>query len=346
MLKKSLMVILAALIVLGPIPGEAMQVDVPLPIVCGNADAVVVVEVLGAPNAVGDEMALPGYKQKVKGWFRFYNVKVTSSIKGAAAKGKELTLVARAPQPAGPNGRRFIMMDGPAYPSLTVGDRYIVVLKKMDGKGKYHLPAYFKNFRRESEQELKRYVQASDSTKWAWGKSVNGLRMAITPSRTELMLPRGKRLSYVRKNGKMVRVAMPPSVYVQGAIILQNTSDKPISVNLYRADKFMSIQAANAAGKVVKVDLYTAMLSRNVKAFDAKDVVVIEPGKTKFIASYGASVLGFNFRLPVKPGKWTLGVGYASKRAKGAGGEKLWAGSVTSAPVELTVKTFPKPKRR
>jgi hypothetical protein len=331
-------VLLCAALVLACAVSVADMIYIPIEKTASQADLICVAEVIGVPEAVPDEKNVPGYKQKIKGWFRSYNIKVTRVIKLGkgvkAAKGQELVVLARAPQPQ-QGGMLVAICGGPVYPNFKLGDSQVVILKAMKGKNQFYLPSMGNSFMQATEQNIERIERAANVAKWSWGKVSNGLQIAFIPRWTETQL-RGPRT--IIRRGKKKTYPAPTAVYVPCMIALRNTTDKPVSVNLFPMDKFLGTRKANDAGKAKTVPMYANLARARLKPFGPHNVVKIEPGSHIFIGEWGKGDYGANIRTASDAGQWAFTVSYASKRAKGPGGEALWTGRVESAPLKINFK--------
>jgi len=331
-MRRALVCVMVLTVLCGPANG--MMVDVPLEIVTARSELIVTGTVTSAAVPAEFERLLPDIDRPIKAWYTEYTVHVARVIKTTGRpvkKGDKIVVVAQAAPPRGPG---LIMMDGPSYPNLRKGSAYVLVLRRLPGKEKgYYLPAYFKNFRPDRKQDVDPIVKATQVDRWAWGKAVNGLQLALVTTRDWAQL--GRQVVRRRVGGKWVR--MPPSVHVQAVIALRNTSAKPVTVNLYQGDKFLSVRAANPAGKEVHVDFYSYLQARRILPFDrAKNTRKIEPGEVAFISPHGAGPYGIGFNLAAPAGKWTLTAGYTSKRSVKTAA--LWTGTLSSGAVDFEVK--------
>jgi len=340
MLKRSLIVALTC-VVLASSAAHAMRIDMPLEIVAAKSPIIVIAKVKAATWPAKMQVALPGYRQPVKGWFRDYTVTITRVVKNAGsvklARGKEVVVVTRSAAPRN-GGPLVFIADGPAYPNLKNGSEYLLLLSKLpDSHDLYLVPAYL-YFRPSKPAEIAKYAKAADVDKWPWGKAVNGLQLTMILRRPETWLPRGIVRRRVRKNGKWVTVQSKAQPTVHTVTALRNVSDKPIKVRLYQGDKFLTVSAVDTAGRTIKPDLYYGLNPNRMPVFDAgRHVATIAPGKIEFIAHYGKGPYGMSFQLPVyKAGKYTLSLSYTAKT------DGFWKGTLASKPALLTLKAFPK----
>ena len=175
----SLAVVLAA-----PAAACACLADVPLEIIAGKADLIVVAEVVNAGQPVQLQLKQPGMKQARLGFYRKHNLKVTRIIKEAAkapAKPKDrnveiLTPARKPPRPGAP----MLFVSDQYFASLKVGASYVLILSKLPGKPEYFLPTYPKNYAPAGDAEKVKAIEAAaDVSKWAWGAAGNGLQIAL-----------------------------------------------------------------------------------------------------------------------------------------------------------------------
>jgi hypothetical protein len=321
----------------------AMLADIPLEIIAAQGDLIVVGKVTAAAVPAEFERTVPGAGRPVKAWFTEYALAVTTVIKapGDAPVRKRVTVpvVARARPPRLPG---LVMVDGPAYPSLRKDSSYVLILRKLPGDEKgWYLPAYPKNFRPAEKAAIRRVEAAADVDSWPWGKAVGGLQIALCLSRHTATLPAGGSVRRVVRKGRRVTERIPPQVYLLSAAALRNVSDRPVTVNLYPEDRFLSIRAADKGGQTVEPDLYRWLERADLAAFGPQYLRRIGPGELLFIGPNGPAPHGLGLRLPLKPGTWSVQAAYAAKR-KGAD-PAPWVGRIESRPVQVHVKP---PKRR
>jgi hypothetical protein len=315
------------LAVLGGV-AASMTVDIPMEALAQQSDLIVTAEAVSAGQPAEAEMTLPGASKPAKEWFRQYKVKVKDVIKpaGGVKPGQEIVVVAQAPRPPKDGEPAPVVADGPQYPSLQPGTNYVLLLRKFADKNEYLVPSYAKNYRPVTDEDVARVKRAVDVAKWAWGKPVDGLQIALVPDRSTFQMPLTGR----------PRVA---GVFVAGVVALRNTSDKPITVNLYAGDRYLSIAAVGGGAEAIDVDLYSWLAAARLRAFSVASTASVDPGKVRFISSNGASDYGMTFRLNAGPGKWKLRTAYNSIRdAKPLVNLSLWKGKIESADVEIEVE--------
>ena len=211
---------------------RAASPEVPLAIAAFGADVVAVGEITSEPPKTKVEgLALPGegkaYPVDVVG----FEMKVSRFLKDgrkAATSGP-----ATASAPATDKLRLLVIQshegDGKGLWSaagrmpLEKGKTFIVSAFVLPGREELYVP-YFGGYRLEASDDSVKQVQAAlDTDKWAWGKAVGGLQLAV-------LGPTDMEASY------------PPVMVVKGikglnnniltAYALRNASDKPVTIPL------------------------------------------------------------------------------------------------------------------
>ena len=318
-------------------PATAMMVDVPLPKIVLDSDLIVIAKVSANAEKAEKEAQIPGMKQPIKRWFQESELTIEKVLRdrqgavGAAEKQQKVSVTSWAAAPQKP-GLMIHMADGPAYPNLQVGQRYLLVLKKMsNGKG-YYLPPYPKNFALANQQNSKRVAEMEKLAKiddWGWGKERNGLQLALVPAQTKLNLMKSRR----GRNGPFFW-----RIYVSTAFVVRNaTADKTLGVNLYPSDKCLSLKYKKPDGKVQTSDLYAFLARSKVKPFGKENVAILKPGEVAMIAPYGPGGYGQPFDMETGPGEMIVQLGYESKRDATVDGVTVWKGKLSSQAVTLEV---------
>jgi hypothetical protein len=319
----------------------------PMEVVVGKADRIVVGEVTAIGKPVELELDSPDFPTPHKGWYHTYTVKVARQILPVPTT--DLSTIQPPPKPqvlevltmcADPNpkppGR---VLEGPpvnplksditlkavnaqqaAYHSALVGDSYLIILDKLPGRGEYYLPAYSMNFRPAADAGVKEVgkLAAAGIDSWSWGKALNGLQIGL--------------YLFDRHN-----IGGGPNSFMEASIVLRNTTDKPLAVNLYEDELYLDVTAAAGDGKVIHSSFYN--WRRHIPApFDAAvNTVVIEPKGKVFIGSKGRANT-IKWAMPLNPGKYDFQVSYTSKReGNGRDKLKLWTGTVNSKPFTCTI---------
>ena len=358
----SIVIALAAALAAAPI-ADAMLADVPLEIIAGKSDLIVIAEVLQAGEPVEMEVILPGMEQARKGFYRTYDLKITRVLKEKGAKptpvaakpaeGKaapapkplnrriEIVAAAQAPQP--PGVLRPMVSDA-YFANLRVGQSYVLLLNKRTGKiaagqPQYFLSSYPRNVHANKPDAVKTVMAAADTSKWAWGQAHKGLQIAVKMRNTEVKLVQSvqrKRLP----NGKMGPAVKKKLAYLSPVIALRNVSRKSITVSLYPSDKFLSLSVVGPGGQALEPDWYGYLDRQKAPPYDvARNQRTIQPGEVLFAAPYGEANYGMGTQMELRPGKWLVTAGLDAKRkVAGADGKPVWVGDVVSKPVEVTVK--------
>lgn len=335
-----------AAVVAGPPAAEGMLANVALEIITTRSELIVVAEVVEAGQAARLRLKVPDSPKAVDTWFRRCKLTVTRVIKEdpPAAKpakksqaARKIDVLARAQRPQKP-GEPVLRVANGNYPNLRVGQSYVLILRKMPGKTEYYLPSYPKNYGRATKDRIARIEKAANVDKWPWGKAVNGLQIALVPSRPVVNLMT-VRQSVRGPDGQMGQPVTKKLAYVQAVVALRNTSKKALAVNLYMGDGFLKVEGTGPAGKTVSPDLYGFLAAMGLAGPQAKDVAKIEPGKVMFINARGQTKYGGGGHpLPLSPGKWKFKASYTSVRKANVKGGKLWTGKIESAAADVEVK--------
>jgi hypothetical protein len=334
--------------VAAPSAAQAMLADVPLEIIAARSELIVVVSVTGAEEPAKLDMKVPDSPKAITAWFRKYKLRVTrvisekGKIPAGAAKPRvrSILVFTRAPRPQ-PPGRPRIMVSDAYFASLKVGQSYVLLLRAMPGKPEYYLPSYPKNYRPGRPADIAGIEKAANVAKWSWGKTVDGLQIALVPSQTTVQL-RQIRRSVRGPDGKFRQQFKGLSAYVQCVIALRNVTKAPITVCLYLEDRFLAVTAGGPGGKIIKADLYGYLtgMKRRVEPFGPQHKTTIAPGKLVFIHSRGKGDYGMSLNLDMSAGTWKLAAAYTCRRKRD---KSLWNGTMTSAPVAIKVRN---PTRR
>lgn len=319
-----------------PATALTMRVDVPLPIIVGNSDLIVIGKVTEEGASQEMEFKNPQFDGKTrKGWYRTFKVKVSRVLgqDGQASKlvGEEIEVLAMAKAPAPPPAppvpgggivlRQPIIMDGVTYPNLQTGKSYVLILNTLSDRNEHYLPSDPKNYRIDTDPQLKEIEKLADKSKWPWGKVEQGLQMACLVS------------------GSANRNAKTPSAFIQASVAVRNVSDKPIALNLYSGDRCMQVTATAADGKTFSPDMYRG--TRNPEFDVSKHTIVVKPNELTFIGPSGSALYGLGFNLPLEPGLYHFYATYTNSReGKGADNVELWTGTIKSEPTPLEIK-FP-----
>jgi len=328
---------LAALLIALTAPAVGMMVDVPLPKIVLDSDLIVIAKVSANREKAEKEALVPGMKQPIKRWFQESELAVEKVLRDpqgalvAAEKPQKVSVMSWAPAPRKP-GLMVHMADGPSYPNLQVGQRYLLALKKMSQGEAYYLPPYPKNFALANQQNSQRVAEMEKLAKvdnWGWGKAENGLQLALVPAQTKLTLMKSRR----GRNGPFFL-----RIYVSTAFVVRNaTTDKTLGVNLYPSDKCLFLKYKNPDGKAETSDLYAFLAQSKVKPFGKENVAMLEPGEVAMIAPYGLGGYGQPFDVETGPGKLTVQLGYESGRDASVDGAAVWKGKLSAQPVTLEV---------
>ena len=308
------------------------MVAMPTPAAVAQSDLVLVCTVKTETPGNEQTILLPGAKQPIKRWYRRVRADVNeilhqTSVGAAVAADETIEIVMMAEKPVlpPPNGMRIHMADGPSYPSLKAGDKYLLMLRWLPEEKVFYLPADGRLFMRtdapkERVEALKAVSRVAD---WPWGKVVDGLQFAFMPESRELVVPRGGGQGHIE---------------IGFAAVLRNVSDKPIAVNHYGHDHFMlaKIRVGDAAPEAL--DLYEGINLRQ-EPFGLDKVTVVKPGELLLLARYGVSPYGDYLRKAPHGGRnFSLLFVYRSQReGETVDGIPLWRGVTAAAPVPFKV---------
>ncbi len=265
-------------------------------------------EVVGGPQWMSLRTSEGGEVGRAK--MTRFRIRVSSVLKdpGKVIKGK-------------PNGRAGEQEDlgqidvlGSCSCLLSPNTSYVLILRKLQGRS-----AYLLRYRPQCRQKatpavIKRVKAAVETDKWPWGKAVDGLQLVMLT------------------DSKPLLVQLGPKVFVYARLVLRNISGKPISVNMYRGDSFLTLRAVGPAGAKLEPHLYAGQ--RGMRPFGGAHVRLIEPGQLLFFDKNGELYTQM-FNLPLTAGAWSLQAGYESVRQ--AEGQTLWAGKLESRPAKVEV---------
>ncbi len=350
MSNRKLLALAAALALVVPAAAHAMLADVPLEIIAARSELVVVADVVKTNPPAMIALNVPDSPKPVNTWFMKCTLRITRVITengkppaagDAKPANRTIEIFTRAPRPAQPGQPRIAVSDM-YYASLQAGKGYVLLLRKMAGRAEYYLPSYPRNSAPAGAEEIKKIERAALVAKWAWGKAVGGLQIALVPRQTRVQLRQIRR--HVRgKDGRMRPQFQGKSASVPCVVALRNVAKEPVAVNLYAGDRLLSVVAKGPGGKTVKPDLYGWLARADLALFSPKYTAIIKPGAVLFIGPTGKGDYGMSLNLDVATGKWRLQASYTcARQAAGVGGRKLWTGTIQSAPAEIEVTNPPK----
>ncbi len=215
----------------------------------------------------------------------------------------------------------------PNYHNAMVGNSYVMILNKLPGRREYYLPSYPMNFRSDIAPHVRDVegLVAAGADSWAWGKAVDGLQVGLYL------------YAHYHYGGE-------GSSSISASVVLRNTTDKPLAVNLYDVDKYLDITATSADGKVVHSEFYNG--THAAANFDAAlNTRIIAPKSKLFIGCTGwANIIYWS--IPVEPGQYDFQASYTSKRqGNGKDNLKLWTGTINSKPWTGTITSEPRKVR-
>ncbi len=362
--------ILGALLVGLALPTGAggMPNDIPPEIVAHKSELIVIGQAseVGQPTEL--ELALPDEAKPVKGWFRTYKVKIARVIKDqgaseaererktpedaaereAAARpagGTEIAVLARSDPPKGQ--RRTGRARRGSHPRLVQRWQYVLLLRSLPDRREYYLPSNPMNYARARRTEVARIEKAANVDAWPWGEALAGLQIAVIAAKSVLPFQRHQIIASGADRGKGPAAQRVGGAHVQVVVALRNTSQHPITVNMYKWDKLLSLRATGPDGKTVEHDFYKYYRFDRKPDFDPKYTATIPPGEVLFTGPDGPSQRTIGVSMPLTPGNWKLRAAYSSQRQaeETKDGEeekaKLWTGKIESAPAAVEVRKLP-----
>ncbi len=351
-MKRSLFAITVALASVLVWSQTRAQNILPRELVVGKADYIVVGEVTAIGKPVEMELDSPDFPAPHKGWYHTFTVKVTRRIlpvppadkatsQASGDKSTKDEVIEAITMCADPNAalperqldpgpKKEMLKDAArgaqtSYHNAMVGNSYVMILNKLPGRGEYYLPSYPMNFRSDIGPHVREVegLVAAGADSWAWGKAVDGLQVGLYL------------YAHYHYGGE-------DNSSISASVVLRNTTDKPLAVNLYDLDKYLEITATSADGKVVHSDFYNGK-NRDATKYDAAvNTRVIAPKSKVFIDSTGwANIIYWS--IPAGPGKYDFQASYTSKReGNGKDNLKLWTGTINSKPWTGTITSEPR----
>jgi hypothetical protein len=225
--------------------------------------------------------------------------------------------------------------------TLAKGSSYVMILTKLPHREEYYLRFNPDYAHEATEENIKSATRAADPDKWAWGKSVHGLQMALLLPAEAGTFGAGN----VPMGGRM-----KPSFSMSCGVALKNTSDKPLAISQYAPDHPLSVQAKQDAdgvvggsGEPVNVNLYPDVGSK-AAGYEPKNSVILKPNQVMLIAPSDKADSGFTMWVSLDFGKWSIQAAFESRREdKGTDSLPLWKGKIESAPVEVEFKQIQPP---
>lgn len=237
----------------------------------------------------------------------------------APAKGQKLTVLA--------SESRFLLR-GKQHP-LDKDSSYVFFLRRVPSEAGFFLPTL--RAVPADESAIKAAKAAVNVDNWPWGKESGGLKLALLIN-SEFNWPGGG--------------AAPPDGIVKAnispacSLAMRNVSQKPIAINLYLEDRYLSMKASGGEEKETPIILYHDLPpNAGITApFNEAFTTIIQPGQVILIGPWGPASQ-WQFPLSLGLAQWKLQAGYFSKRSdKGVKGMALWQGTVQAAPVQIEIK--------
>ena len=337
-MKKSLFALTVALASCLVSSRAQAQNYIPPELTVGEADYIVLGEVTAISKPIEMELDAPGFPTPHKGWYHTFKVKVAKRIlpvppaADKSANGQIIEAMTICDDPnvkpvsRAHDGVPEIMRSElkVVYHSAVVGNSYLLILNKLPGHAEYYLPTYSMNFRPDTDASVKEVekLAAAGIESWSWGKPFNGLQVGL--------------FLFAHTN-----IGGGPDSSMEACVVLRNTTDKPLAVNLYEDDTYLEVTATSAEGKAFQSAFYN--WRRHVPTpFDpAVNTVVIGPRGKVFVGPRGKGNT-INWNMPLGPGKYVFQASYTTKR-EGSGKDnlKLWTGTVSSKPWPCTINSKP-----
>ena len=333
------LIVAAVAALAAPRASRASFADVPLEILTTRAELIVVAEVLAVGEPVELKLRQPGMKQAHKGFFRVCSVKVTRVIKekGEAPSkpvDRKIDVLTQTEAPPQPGAPRFASY----FADLKPGEKYVLILRKLEGRDECFLPSYPKNLARASDVAIRQIAAAADTGKWKWGQAVKGLQMTVRLPNPEVRLVQSVQRPRL-PNGKMGPAVKTKHAYLNPTIALRNNSRKAITISLYPKDEFLSFTVVGPGGVVARPNWYEYLARSRQQPFGPKNLRTIAPGEIVFVSPHGEATYGMGMQLELHPGKWIVNARYkVARKAKDAAGKPVWVGEVVTKAVEVTVK--------
>jgi hypothetical protein len=267
---------------------SACMVDMALPVLIGRSDLVVVGTVTAVGKKGNGQIKIATMKQPLKSYFHKTGFKIEKVLHirgGKATAGSTISITSLAKKPQKPGGLLLAVSDGPSYPNLAKGQKYLLILQRdQAGKG-YYLPAYPKNFvpfKNSRAGRVEEYEKICNIDTWPWGEASNGIQLAVIPTKTDVTLMKSRK----GRNGPFFWNAYTQIVYA-----LRNASEKPVAINHYPVDRFMELKLKQG-GKEELLDMWSFLARAKQAGFTEKNATVVQPGGIMFIAPYGVDQYG------------------------------------------------------
>jgi hypothetical protein len=326
-MKKSLFALTVALASCLVSSRAQAQNYLPMEVVVGEADCIVLGEVTAVSKPIEMELDGPDFPTPHKGWYHTFKVKVTRQIlpiPPAADKSVKKQIIEAMTMCADPNAKPADPPVRGSYQNAVVGNSYLLILNKLPGHAEYYLPAYSMNFRPDTDAGVKEVekLAAAGIESWSWGKPFNGLQVGL--------------YLFAHTN-----IGGGPNSSMEACVVLRNTTDKPLAVNFYEDDRCLEITATSTDGKVFDSGFYSWRRHIPMPFDPAVNSVVIGPRGKVFVGSRGRATT-IKWNMPLGPGKYVFQVSYTSKReGNGKNNLKLWLGTIESKPSTVTINSKP-----
>lgn len=341
-LQYSLTFPIAILAVLGFLNSNASacMVDMALPILIGQSDLIVIGSVTKDGKKGDDQVKIATMKQPMKAYFHETSFKIEKVLRNPGGKetvGSTISIISLARKPQNSGGPLLFVSDGPSYPNLSKGQKYLLLLQtEQTGRG-YYLPAYPKNFVPFSSSptgRVEEYEKLCNLDNWPWGEVSNGIQLAVIPAKTDITLMKSRK----GNNGPFFWNAYTQIVYA-----LRNTSSEPVAINHYPVDRFMDLKLKQGEQDEL-LDMWNFLATAKYAGFTEKNATVVQPGDIVFIAPYGVDQYGQAYSREAAPGKLEMQIEYSSKRKGSVNGVSLWQGRAVSGVATVNLAIPPEGK--
>ena len=213
-------------------------------------------------------------------------------------------------------------------PQYNDGIDYVFVLLEIPGRKELLLPVGFDYSRMASLEYVEQLQMLLKARDWAWGKAdESGLQLALVLNQAQITL---------RQSPRFGRYAQ-----INVAVVLRNTGEKPILVDLHPERKPIRIGAMDNEGKVVETSPYEGCAASYLERTPWPTQIrhELRPGEMAVLSASGLARHGVNIQLEgVEKGTWSL---YAVFEGKKSADGLVWTGRIQSEAAKASVAAPP-----
>ncbi|MFP4353509.1 MAG: hypothetical protein ACLFUJ_00180 [Phycisphaerae bacterium] len=256
-------------------------------------------------------------------------IEILGGKRAEAMKGKTLQFISPAISQANRRNRRLYFRPV----SFRPGQKYLVVLQKIENVDELFLPVDGVHFRPANDRTIAEAKLMVNPERWSWGRSDDsGLQLGLIIRQPEV---------------RIYKVAGQDRQFasLNVMVMLRNTGDKPVRLSLHPDQKPIKLLAMDDEGTVVEASPYAGKKQISLAYGSVLPKYIqheLAPGEFTCLGPMGLSPYGMAVQIPVKAGKWKL---FAIFDGKDTDGGRLWTGEIRSQGVDIQASEGVRPIR-